>query len=125
MDWYSTDKATFGYRLVAARENSNLSQQDLAQRLGVKNSTIKSWENDNSEPRANRLSMLAGLLNVSITWLISTEGSCVEEPEKSYETLDDFQEPLKELKALRMNLLKSVDRIDSIEKKLIASRKLK
>ena len=64
MDWYGPDKATFGDRLVAAREKSNLSQQDLAKRLGVKNSTIKSWENDNSEPRANRLSMLAGLLNV-------------------------------------------------------------
>ena len=125
MDWYGPDKATFGDRLVAAREKSNLSQQDLAQRLGVKNSTVKSWENDNSEPRANRLSMLAGLLNVSITWLILAEGSGVEEPEKSYETPDDFQEPLKELKALRMNLLKSVDRIDGIEKKLIASRKLK
>ena len=45
---------------MAAREKSNLSQQALAKRLGVKNSTIKSWENDNSEPRANRLSMLAG-----------------------------------------------------------------
>ena len=36
--------------------------------------------------------MLAGLLNVSITWLISAEGSGVEEPEKSYETPDDLQE---------------------------------
>ena len=125
MDWYGPDKATFGDRLVAAREKSNLSQQDLAKRLGVKNSTIKSWENDNSEPRANRLSMLAGLLNISITRSISAEGSGVERPENLYEMRDDLQKPLKELKALRMNLLKSVDRIDSIEKKLIASRKLK
>ena len=123
MDWYGPDKATFGDRLVAAREKSNLSQQDLAKRLGVKNSTIKSWENDNSEPRANRLSMLAGLLNVSITWLISAEGSGVEDPEKSYEMPDDLQEPLKELKALRINLLKSVDRINSIENKLRANGK--
>ena len=124
MDWYRPDKATFGDRLVAAREKSNLSQHDLAKRLGVKNSTIKSWENDNSEPRANRLSMLAGLLNVSITWLISAEGVGVEDPKKSYETPDDLQEPLKELAALRINLLKSVDRINSIENKLRASGKL-
>ena len=124
MDWYGPDKAPFGDRLVAAREKSNLSQQDLAKRLGVKNSTIKSWENDNSEPRANRLSMLAGLLNVSITWLISAEGSGVEDPEKLYEKPDDLQESLKELKALRINLLKSVDRINSIENKLRASGKL-
>ena len=125
MDWYGPDKATSGDRLVAAREKSNLSQQDLAKRLGVKNSTIKSWENDNSEPRANRLSMLAGLLNVSITRLISAEGSGVEETEKSYETPDYLQEALKELMALKVNLLKNVDRINIIENKLRASGKLK
>ena len=124
MDWYGPDKATFGDRLVAAREKSNLSQQDLAKRLGVKNSTIKSWENDNSEPRANRLSMLAGLLNVSITWLISAEGSGVEGTEKSYETPDYLQEPLKELMVLKVNLLKYVDRINMIENKFRASGKL-
>ena len=124
MDWYGPDKATFGDRLVAAREKANLSQQDLAKRLGVKNSTIKSWENDNSEPRANRLSMLAGLLNVSITWLISAEGSGVEAPEKSDEMSNDQLDALKELTALRVNLLKNIDRINNIEKKLRASGKL-
>ena len=124
MDWYGPDKATFGDRLVAAREKANLSQQDLAKRLGVKNSTIKSWENDNSEPRANRLSMLAGLLNVSITWLISAEGSGVEAPEKSDEMSNDLLDALKELTALRVNLLKNIDRINNIEKKLRKSGKL-
>ncbi|MDA9609711.1 helix-turn-helix domain-containing protein [Paracoccaceae bacterium] len=124
MDWYGPDKATFGDRLVAAREKANLSQQDLAKRLGVKNSTIKSWENDNSEPRANRLSMLAGLLNVSITWLISAEGSGVEAPEKSDEMSNDLLDALKELTALRVNLLKNIDRINNIEKKLRTSGKL-
>jgi len=37
---------------------------------------------------------------------------------------DDLQEPLKELKALRINLLKSVEKINSIENKLRASGKL-
>ena len=124
MDWYGPDKATFGDRLVAAREKANLSQQDLAKRLGVKNSTIKSWENDNSEPRANRLSMLAGLLNVSITWLISAEGSGVEAPEKSDEMSNDLLDALTELTALRVNLLKNIDRINNIEKKLRASERL-
>ena len=124
MDWYGPDIAPFGDRLVAAREKANLSQQDLAKRLGVKNSTIKSWENDNSEPRANRLSMLAGLLNVSITWLISAEGSGGEAPEKSDEMSNDLLDALKELTALRVNLLKNIDRINNIEKKLRASGKL-
>lgn len=123
MDWYGPDKATFGDRLAAARENSNLSQNDLAKRLGVKNSTIKSWENDNSEPRANRLSMLAGLLNVSITWLISAEGSGVEAPSKLDRSADSLQEIVKELSILRLNMIKSVERIDKLEEKLKAYRK--
>ena len=123
MDWYGPDKATFGDRLAAARENSNLSQNDLAKRLGVKKSTIKSWENDNSEPRANRLSMLAGLLNVSITWLISAEGSGVEAPSKLDRSADSLQEVVKELRILRLNMIKSVERIDKLEEKLKAYRK--
>ena len=123
MDWYGPDKATFGDRLAAARENSNLSQNDLAKRLGGKNSTIKSWENDNSEPRANRLSMLAGLLNVSITWLISAEGSGVEAPSKLDRSADSLQEVVKELRILRLNMIKSVERIDKLEEKLKAYRK--
>ena len=123
MDWYGPDKATFGDRLAAARENSNLSQNDLAKRLGVKISTIKSWENDNSEPRANRLSMLAGLLNVSITWLISAEGSGVEAPSKFDQSADSLQEVVKELRLLRLNMIKSVERIDKLEEKLKAYRK--
>ena len=68
--------------------------------------------------------MLAGLLNISITRLISAEGSGVESLENLYEMRDDLQKPFKELKALRVSLLNSVDRINSIEKQLIASRKL-
>jgi hypothetical protein len=68
--------------------------------------------------------MLAGLLNVSITWLISAEGSGVEAPEKSDEMSDDLKDSLKELMALRVNLLKNVDKINNIEKKLRASGKL-
>ena len=68
--------------------------------------------------------MLAGLLNVSITWLISAEGSGVEDPEKSYEMPGDLQESLNELTVLRINLFNTAGRITSIENKLRASGKL-
>ena len=35
-----------------------------------------------SEPRANRLSMLAGLLGVSVMWLLHGEGDGVEHSDK-------------------------------------------
>ena len=71
-DAYFTDEiATFGDRLAAAREAVGFSQDDLAARLGVLGKTIRKWEEDRAEPRANKLQMLAGVLNVSMPWLLS------------------------------------------------------
>ena len=80
--WYSEDAATFGDRVAGAREAINMSQEELARRLGVKLKTVHGWENDMSEPRANKLQMLAGVLNVSIMWLINGEGEGVDGPDE-------------------------------------------
>ena len=56
-DWYGGHIATFGDRLAAARDAAQLSQQQLSKQLGVRLKTLKSWENDSSEPRSNKLSM--------------------------------------------------------------------
>ncbi|WP_054006924.1 helix-turn-helix domain-containing protein [Cypionkella psychrotolerans] len=79
--WYSEATATFGDRLEAARESCAMSQIELAQRLGVRDTTIKSWEADEWEPRGNRLQMLAGMLNVSLMWLLSGKGEGVAAPD--------------------------------------------
>ena len=79
-DWYGADAATFGDRLAGAREAAGMTQSQLARRLGVKKATIAAWENDLSEPRANRLSMMAGMINVSIMWLLTGEGEGMEAP---------------------------------------------
>jgi transcriptional regulator with XRE-family HTH domain len=68
MEDYSEDAATFGDRLALARESQNLTQEHLAKRLGLRVQTIQNWEFDRSEPRANKLQMLAGFLNVSMVW---------------------------------------------------------
>ena len=79
-DWYSPETATFGDRIAGAREALGLSQRDLAHRLGVRPETLRGWEDDRTEPRSNRLQMLAGLLNVSIRWLLTGEGEGLEGP---------------------------------------------
>lgn len=65
---------TLGGRIVSARESQQLSTAQLARRLGVTSSTLKDWETDRDEPRPNRLTMLAGMLNVSPTWLLMGRG---------------------------------------------------
>lgn len=78
--WFSEEVATFGDRLTAAREAAGMTQKLLATRLGVRLTTVQSWENDLAEPRSNRLQMLAGMLSVSLMWLLTGEGDGVNGP---------------------------------------------
>ena len=97
-----------------------MTQTQLARRLGVKEKTIEKWENDLSEPRANRLSMLAGLLNVSILWLISGDGDAPDAPGESAAseaTLDDL---LRELRQVQAVLTRSAARIERLETQISA-----
>lgn len=73
-DFYAEDRATLGDRIIAARESAGLDSRELAQRLGVRHRTLKSWEDDATEPRSNRLQMLAGVLGVSLVWLMTGRG---------------------------------------------------
>jgi len=122
-DWYSDDAATFGDRMAAAREVTGLTQQDLAARLGVKDKTIKAWENDTAEPRANKLQMLAGVLNVSMRWLLTGEGEGVAAPEDRVELSADISALLAEMRELRGQAVTLAERIGRLEKRLRAGLK--
>lgn len=73
-EWFCEEVATLGDRLAAAREAKELDRSELAGRLGVQTTTIADWEDDRSEPRANRLQMVSGMLNVSVGWLLTGKG---------------------------------------------------
>ena len=117
-DWFSDDKATFGDRLAGAREAAGLSQEDLARRLGVKAKTIHAWEDDLSEPRANRLQMLAGLLNVSLMWLMTGNGDGVAPPEEVPPVPEDIEALLTDLRLMRAEIGRMGERMGLMEKRL-------
>ena len=71
----SEKQMTLGGRIYASRQNAGMSLHMAANLLGVKYSTLKSWENDRSEPRVNKLVALAGLLGVSPTHFLAEEGN--------------------------------------------------
>ncbi len=78
--WFSDDVATFGDRLEAARKAAGLTQRELAGRLGVRDTTLAAWEADRQEPRGNRTQMIAGMLNVSLMWLLTGHGTGLGSP---------------------------------------------
>jgi len=80
-------KSTFGGRIDTARTAQGLTSAQLASRLGVLTKTIRNWQSDNSEPRTNKLVTLAGVLNVSVMWLMTgTEPDVKADVDNSYET---------------------------------------
>lgn len=68
------DTDTFGGRLSRIRDARGLSTATLARRVGVRQKTIEQWENDRSEPGVERLSLLAGVLDVNVIWLLHGVG---------------------------------------------------
>lgn len=95
----SPDLDTMGGRLSRARDALGLSTAQLARRLGVQTATIQAWETDRSQPRANRLSMLAGVLNISPSWLLYGVGTAPVEDTRSdmARALESQLERLKQL----------------------------
>ncbi len=117
-DWFDPKISTFGDRLAGAREGTGMTQKEMSKRLGVKLSTVKGWENDLSEPRANRLSMMAGLLNVSIMWLINGEGEGPEGPMDEQGLNTDVNDMLLEIRHLKTQISGAADRLGRLEKQL-------
>lgn len=116
-NWYAPEIATFGDRMTAAREAAGMTQDALAKRIGVKKATLRSWENDLAEPRANRLSMLAGLLSVSMMWLINGEGEGIDGPEA--ETMPaHMSEIIYEIRGMKADMHRKAEQLARLEKRL-------
>lgn len=116
MEGYGEEQATLGDRIAAGREALGFTQQQLAERLGVTLNTLEEWEFDQSAPRANRLQMLAGVLNVSLVWLMSGDGENGDQEDEEQET--DMEGMLRALRQLRSDQIRLAERTGRLEKKL-------
>jgi transcriptional regulator with XRE-family HTH domain len=113
---FSDAASTFGDRLTFAREALGVDQAQLAQRMGIKDRTLRHWEEDQAEPRANRLQMLAGMLNVSMVWLMTGQGKPpAPAPSRGEGALADC---LAELRQLRVEQARIAERTGRLEKRL-------
>ncbi|MCV6595875.1 MAG: hypothetical protein OIF40_02150, partial [Mangrovicoccus sp.] len=60
----------------------------------------------------------AGLLNVSLTWLLTAEGDGLEQPSSGAALSSDASELLSELSSIRSEMIRNADRLDQVEKRL-------
>lgn len=120
MEDYSDAAATFGDRLALAREAQGMTQEELARRLGIRLQTLRNWEDDRSEPRANRLQMLAGVLGVSMIWILTGEGEggpTVRAPD-ARSISSELSALLGEIRELRVANTKANNRLARLERRL-------
>ena len=62
-----------GKFIQESRKNKNLTQVELAEKLGVSNRTISKWENGNCLPDYSMFNILCDELDISINELLSGE----------------------------------------------------
>ncbi len=56
----------FGKRLKQLRLQANLSQEELAEYIGVATKTVSYWENAHNPVTLNKIPLIAGVLNVPV-----------------------------------------------------------
>lgn len=61
---------TLGEKLKEARKQAGLSQEQLAEKLGISRSAVAKWETDAGMPDIDNLKLLSRLLGVSIDYLV-------------------------------------------------------
>jgi transcriptional regulator with XRE-family HTH domain len=66
-------RSAFGEKLFAARQQMGLSQIQLAEKLGITQSTYAGWERRTTALRPDYISKIASVLNVSVDYLLGRE----------------------------------------------------
>lgn len=93
------DKYTFGNKLYKLRTESNLTQKDLANILGVSDKAVSKWETGEAMPRVKTLKNIADCFSVTYEDLLSqTEELKTNESEKYEAYVSFYQKRVTKLK---------------------------
>ncbi len=71
---------TLGWRIKQARNAANLSQERLAEALGVERLQVIRWEHGRALPSIERLPTMAAVLRVTQAWLLGEGDAAPQTP---------------------------------------------
>lgn len=80
-----------GNNLFNARKKSGLSQEEVAEKLGVTRQTVSKWETDETLPDIRQAKRMALLYNLSLDELISFDVDVKQIEEMIEKTTDEIQ----------------------------------
>lgn len=67
-------------RIKTLRKRANLSQKELAKRLGIATTTVSSWEQAVSQPPLKRAKALAKILHTDPNYLLGADNKKTDNP---------------------------------------------
>ena len=80
-------------RLLELRKKSGMSQEELADKLGISRQSVSKWERAESSPDTDNFIALAKIYNVSLDELLLGKESAVEEESSN----NGFQEDIPDM----------------------------
>lgn len=81
---------TLAEKLKSLRKQSNLSQENLAAKLGVSRQAVTKWETDAGIPDIENLISISRLFDISLDELLSTEKIEKNSPDYLYENVTEY-----------------------------------
>lgn len=72
------DMQKIGKKIVTLRKQNNMTQMELADRMGISFQAVSNWERGNSMPDISKLPELAEIFGVSLDELLGEKSSLVE-----------------------------------------------
>lgn len=89
----------FCKRLESLRKSYNITQKQLADKLGVAKQTVSNWENDNILPSVETLIRICKFFNVSTDYMLGLDDkNYIEVSDLSLETLSHLQQIINDIK---------------------------
>lgn len=98
-------------RIFLILSEKKLKQKDLAEYIGISNSSVSDWKNKNSIPTADKIVKISEFLNVSVEYLLG-----IEEP--TQQIMNNSGEVKKAVQAHTYNE-KAEEKLDDISAELI------
>ena len=91
-------------RLRKLRKEKNLTQEYLAKKLGVKNTTISKWEKGIHQIKLDKAEMLSSILGVPLPYLLGIDGVAEQ-------NLPLYKQYMLELNNILINLIRNADKL--------------
>ena len=73
---------TFSEKLLELRRREGLSQEQLADRLGVTRQSVSKWESGAAAPELSKLVALSELFSVSVDYLVGLTDEATPDPRR-------------------------------------------